>query len=215
VLASVLTAAGIDLGRAIELREEAMAIATASERPFSAAASLAGLGLAHALLGDNARAVEALDRALAEQRAMRSASEMVWTHQWRAITALQAGDLATARLHYAESLADALEAGGVNSAPCSLDGVAGIAALRRRPELAARLLGAAEALRESIGIIVQPAERPLRDRTLSAVEAQLRPDALQAAWHAGRSLSARQAVAEAEAFARGDDGYGLSHEYGA
>jgi predicted ATPase/DNA-binding SARP family transcriptional activator len=215
MLASVLTAAGMDLERAIELREEAIAIATAAGRPFSAAASLAGVGLAHALMGDNARAVEALDRALAEQRAMRSASEMVWTHQWRAITALQAGDLATARLHYAESLADALEAGGVNSAPCSLDGVAGIAALRRRPELAARLLGAAEALRESIGIIVQAAERPLRDRTLSAVEAQLRPDALQAAWHAGRSLSARQAVAEAEAFARGDDGHGLSHEYGA
>jgi predicted ATPase/DNA-binding SARP family transcriptional activator len=211
-LASVLTAAGQDLERAVALRVEGIALAHAAGRPFSAAMSLAGLGLAHALMGDSASATAELDRAIAEQRAMKSSMDLVWVLQWRAIAALLAGEHASAREHYAASLQDALTAGGINSVPCSLDGLAGIAALRRQPTLAARLMGAAEALRESIGIIVQPAEQPMRARALSAAEARLPAHELRAAWQAGRGLSAKQAIAEAVAFARCVDEQPPSHK---
>jgi hypothetical protein len=86
--------------------------------------------------------------------------------------------------------------------PASLEGIAGVASMRRRPELAARLLGAAETRREAIELHRPPIEHALYDRILTTVRAQLAEETLRQAWQAGRALTAEQAIAEAEAFAQ-------------
>ena len=59
---------------------------------------------------------------------------------------------------------------------------------------AARLLGAAEALRESLGGTLEGVELALHDRALAAFAAGPDSAAAEAAWAAGRTLTADEAV---------------------
>ena len=112
--------------------------------------------------------------------------------------------IARRRGQHAEALAlDAaalpvfLDIGETWSVATCLEGVAmGLAGLARA-EAAARLFGAAAALRRTIGAPVQPADLPDYERAVESVRAALDPAALTAAWDAGGALSAEAAVAEA------------------
>jgi hypothetical protein len=75
--------------------------------------------------------------------------------------------------------------------------IAAIAARRGDGTRAARLLAAAEELRERLGFVLPASERPLIDATAAAVEAQLEPDELAAARDVGRALALQDAVAAA------------------
>jgi tetratricopeptide (TPR) repeat protein len=75
-----------------------------------------------------------------------------------------------------------------------LMGLAGIIGNLGQPQPAARLFGAAEALRESVGAIVWPANRLEYHRSLAALRAQLDEEALAAAWAEGRALSMEQVI---------------------
>ena len=59
---------------------------------------------------------------------------------------------------------------------------------------AARLGGAASALRESIGSPQTPAEQETTDKTMGAVREALGGGAFAAAWDAGRAMTLEQAV---------------------
>ena len=76
-------------------------------------------------------------------------------------------------------------------------GLARTAAAAGRPQRAARLLGAAEAVGEALGAPVQMGERAGYERAVTLVRAALGEKALAAAWAAGRALPPAQAVAEA------------------
>jgi len=71
------------------------------------------------------------------------------------------------------------------------------AALDQEPERAARLWGAAERLRQSIGCRPAPATRATYERALAATRARLGEEAFVAAWQRGRALTVEQAIAEA------------------
>jgi hypothetical protein len=75
--------------------------------------------------------------------------------------------------------------------------VAGIAAHRGEGPRAARLLAAAEELREQLGFVVPASERPLLDATTALLEAQLDADERAAAREQGRALSLPDAVTAA------------------
>ena len=66
----------------------------------------------------------------------------------------------------------------------------------RDGERAARLLGAAAALREGTGTPRPPIECTEFDRRLDAVRSALGEARFAAAWSAGRAMSAQQALAE-------------------
>ncbi|CAA9551893.1 MAG: hypothetical protein AVDCRST_MAG19-777, partial [uncultured Thermomicrobiales bacterium] len=68
------------------------------------------------------------------------------------------------------------------------EALAGPATAGGRPDLAALLLGAAEALREQVSIPLQPAERPSYQRHLDATRSALGQAAFDAAWARGRAL---------------------------
>ena len=96
-------------------------------------------------------------------------------------------DRATALL--AESLALARELGSQESIGCALCGLASLAAVRGDAAQAARLFGASEALRETIGVSLSPLERDTFDRHLALARQQLSPDAWDALVAEGHGLS--------------------------
>jgi predicted ATPase/DNA-binding CsgD family transcriptional regulator len=81
--------------------------------------------------------------------------------------------------------------------PPSLEDLADIAGMTGQPERAARLYGAAEALREAIGVPLPPYHRPEYEREVAVTRESLGNQAFAAAYAAGRALSIDEAVAEA------------------
>lgn len=77
------------------------------------------------------------------------------------------------------------------------EGLAAVLALTERGEEAAKLLGAAEALRESLGVALAPAEQATHDETVTAVKAALGEERFSAAWLQGRELALDEAISYA------------------
>ena len=77
----------------------------------------------------------------------------------------------------------------------SLDGLAALAVLRGETELAAKLAGAADQLRESINYNVEPAERRFRDTYLASLRTVLSEDDFSRAYGQGRTLKLDEGVA--------------------
>ena len=75
-----------------------------------------------------------------------------------------------------------------------LDGFAAVSVSEGRPEVSAQLCGAADALRESIGIQQERHERKRRDRYIAKIEATLPGTAFSEAMTSGRAMTLEQAV---------------------
>ena len=108
------------------------------------------------------------------------------------------GDVAAARALLVES---AIELRAVGSqgliAWNTLDDLACLAAAEGKPERALRLSGAAEALREQIGMQLPPPERAQLDRLLASARQALSEEAQAVARAAGRAMALEQAIREA------------------
>jgi tetratricopeptide (TPR) repeat protein len=110
------------------------------------------------------------------------------------------GDYTAAYSHFAESLTMAQELGdkivGDRIAiSYGLDGFAALAVRRGETDLAARLAGAAEQLRESIKYNIEPAERRFRDAYLASLRTVLSESSFSAAYGQGRKLKLDEAIA--------------------
>ncbi len=110
------------------------------------------------------------------------------------------GDYAQATARYASGLTLHWADGDRGRIAACLNGLGIVAALAGQAERAARLCGAAEALREAIGAPV-PRHRGRYERAIAAARAALEEPAFTAAWSAGRALTLRDAVSEAQAIA--------------
>jgi hypothetical protein len=95
-----------------------------------------------------------------------------------------------------QALALSQEAGDMLGIARSLEGLAGTA-LVSKPERAARLLGAAAALREVLGAPVPAREREDHNRAVAALRTALGETAFAEDWTAGEALPVEKAVAEA------------------
>ena len=76
----------------------------------------------------------------------------------------------------------------------SLEGWAGVEVAQGQPMWAARLWGAAEALREAIRAPLPPIERADYERAVAAACRSLGEQAFAAAWAQGRSMSLDQVL---------------------
>jgi predicted ATPase/DNA-binding winged helix-turn-helix (wHTH) protein len=100
------------------------------------------------------------------------------------------GDLDAAEAHLAEAAGLLQAVPQPGTAASVLLGAALVATGRDRPEEAARLLAATDAVRERTGFAAVGAERHEADLAADAVRARLDPDALAAAQAAGRARAA-------------------------
>ncbi len=106
-------------------------------------------------------------------------------------------DFAGARKDHSRSLSLLCEAGEKRRIAQSLEGIAALAVSLGDLTRAARLIGAAESLRISLGAPMELSRHPAHNQTIAAVCASLVDGAFTAAYAAGRSLSWESAVAEA------------------
>jgi predicted ATPase/class 3 adenylate cyclase len=93
-----------------------------------------------------------------------------------------------------ESLALNREIGNWDYGVYCMEGFAGLAGARRQGARAARLWGAAEALRESIGAPPTPEARRYYERSMAAARAQLGEAAWEAAFAEGMAMSPEEAA---------------------
>ena len=84
-----------------------------------------------------------------------------------------------------------------------LEGVAEVAAAQKHPLWAARLWGAAAALRETLGAPIPLIDRAAYQAAVAAARTQLCPDRFDAAWAEGRRMTLEQVLASEE---QGQDG---------
>lgn len=112
-------------------------------------------------------------------------------------TAFNLGDTARARELYREQLVLATQLGDRWWLAWGVKGVALLAAASGDAMSAARLLGAAAAVRVSLTTPLRPSVQRAHDRAVESIRTELGPAAFTAAWEEGQALSIEQAVYEA------------------
>jgi predicted ATPase/transcriptional regulator with XRE-family HTH domain len=184
-----------DHERATALYEAALAMFQELDEPIWEGVTLRELGLTARARGDDARARH--EEALAIWRRLDHPWGVPAALRELAHEALQRGDLTGAAAQYGESLErwrqlrEPLHIGGC------LWGLARIALATGRAGSGARLLGAASALDEALGIVPAPDDRAKRGRAGDAARAALGEAAFETAWIGGRALPLEEAIAEA------------------
>jgi predicted ATPase/DNA-binding SARP family transcriptional activator len=109
-------------------------------------------------------------------------------------TEREVGEYARATALYQESLRGRQKEGDKRLIACSLEDMASIFGRQGQMERAARLLGAAEALCETLGRTPPAADVTEYERTREAARAVLTAEAFATAWEQGRAMTLEQAV---------------------
>jgi tetratricopeptide (TPR) repeat protein len=112
-------------------------------------------------------------------------------------TAHALGEAREAAAHYRESLPLCRSIANSMGICMNLVGLARLATLAGHPIRAARLCGAAAALRDSIEAAPAPADRALVERAVAEARAILPDESFAAHWSAGQALPSEAAIAEA------------------
>jgi transcriptional regulator with XRE-family HTH domain len=114
------------------------------------AAALGVLGWVAEAKGDHVEAERLMERSLAAAQAARSPTDVVLQLNNLGILALRRGDAEVAEARYREALRCGHDVDAHEPVACSLEGLGGVAAARGQYDRAARLLGAAVAVRLEI-----------------------------------------------------------------
>src|SRR5439155_2501847 len=104
------------------------------------------------------------------------------------------GDLPSARQRLEEGWELCRDIGDKRSLAYALEAFASLSTREQHPERAALLLGAASALRESIGSPLPPSEQPADTARKRGLRDALGEDVFTGQWNAGRTLSIAEAV---------------------
>lgn len=191
-----------DHERARTLHEQALNLHRELGNKAGMASALHNLGvLAEERLRDyeHARVLFEERLALSRELADQGGAALALVHLGR--VARCQGDHALAGALCKESLSLFWEVGDRRRIAKCLEALAGVAAAQERTEQAARMFGAADAVRGAIGAPLPQDERAKYNQDVNSVRARLRKRAFAAAWAAGRSMSLEGAVEYASAAA--------------
>jgi len=185
-----------DYQRAVPRLEESLVEFRDLGDKLHIAVNIAYLGLAAARQGALVKAEGLLEDSLRRFEELGDRSNMASALGYLAGVVAQQGDLPRGATLYREALEIFRLQGDRLGVAETLVGLAGFLPVVRSRE-AARLLGAAEALYQNIGIPMWPAERGNFERAVAVVSASLDLAAFEADRAAGRVLSLEDAVAAA------------------
>jgi predicted ATPase len=183
-----------DYARATQLFEESLALRRELGDGRNIANALLNLGRTELMRGEDERAVALLEEGLDLARELGDTWSISVALGNLAEAALRQDDRAGARSLLAEALTAAQKRGDKRVSAESLQRAAGVAAAEGDVVRAARLWGAADALRTSIGALLSPAERAIEDVWLLPVRAALGPENYEAESDRGRRLELDQAI---------------------
>ncbi|HTX01452.1 MAG TPA: tetratricopeptide repeat protein, partial [Acidimicrobiales bacterium] len=181
-----------DTERALELCGKALATFRSHGRAGDEAAALVNLGAANLFAGDRAQAAALLEEALSLSEQTGYAEGVAWSAHELALAAGR-DEPARARALLARALRGHAELGDRWRAASVLESTAALEVAD--PELAARLLGAAQRLRAELGAPVPPCERAELGASAAALERRLGAEGYERALAAGRGLELGEAVA--------------------
>jgi ATP/maltotriose-dependent transcriptional regulator MalT len=183
-----------DLSAAFSLADECLALFRELGDRRGMAFILSGMGQAELRRGDYTAARPRFEESMRLLLELRDRRSMAMCLNGLGEIALSGGDYTTARTLREEAVTIFSEMGDKWYTAFSLDGLAAVAVAERRPEHAARLFGAAEAMREEIGVPVPPVRRASYERAVAAMRAQLAASAFANIWAEGRRMSPEQIV---------------------
>jgi tetratricopeptide (TPR) repeat protein len=186
-----------DLSRAQGLHEESLALGRRLADTHRVALELGNLAKDALLRKDYVRAVQLGEESLALHRARGSNTDIAETLVDLGQAVRHTGDNERAAMLLRESLTLLGDARYTFMAVESLEVLASILCALDEAERAARLLGAAAALRTSIGVIRSRKVAADHDRTVAAVREALDEEVFAAAWAAGAAMEFEEVIAYA------------------
>jgi len=186
-----------DYPRAARLYAEGLALRRDLKDKGGIAGSLNNLGDVARSQNDYARAQSFYDESLALFRELGQKESTAIVLRNLGYVALHQTDRQQAISRFAASLDLFKELQDTQGILECLVGFATVAASDQQPARAARLLGAAEALLESIGAQLPPADRAVRDRSADIARAALGEEPFAHAFAEGHALSLDLAIADA------------------
>ncbi len=185
-----------DRERVVSLREEVEALLSEPLDRRVTAHLLLFLGFAAASEGDFEQMIVRQEEALALFRELGDIRNVATCLPSIGMAVLAQGGSERAAALFEEGLLLQRELKYKSAIFFGLMGMAGVAALREQPARAARLFGAAEALREEIGLSLTSSANARYDYEgyLGTARAGLSEAAFDAAWSEGRAMSPEQAI---------------------
>ncbi len=183
--------------RSVRLLGESLALHQLLQDEPGIAFALLSLGVTLANQDDHAHARTLLEECLRRYRQLGDLRLVAIALTMLALVVGAQGDLrqASALLH--EGLTGHVEVGDRAFVVFALTGLAGVAATARQSVQAARLLGAADMLRDSVGAFLAPINRVSLAKTEARIQAQLSERDTAAARETGRAFSLEEVLAEA------------------
>jgi len=189
-LASILLVTQSDQGAVRALLEESLALAREIGDRINMARCISLLGAVSLQQGDITTARSFIEQSLGLSKELGDQGSIAEALTLLGRVNFVQGDYTAARALYEESMAFP----GMVKAE-SLEKLADVVAAQGEPTWAAQLWGAAEALRENVGIPIRPDMRARYERSVATARAQLGKKAFVAAWEEGRTMTPDQALA--------------------
>ena len=182
--------------RATALHQESLALLRGVGDAFTIGYVLSLLGQDSLKQGQLERGAALLEESQSLLRRLGDKPTLTTTLRNLGETVFYQGDGARAAVLYRESLALAVEVGSKTTAADCLEGLAGVALAQAQPDSAARLRGAAEAMRAAMGLPPSSRNHPRPDHEDRPPTARSQVDeaAWEAAWSEGRAMTLEQAV---------------------
>ena len=190
----VLASAKGDREQSISFFRKALAVSRGTGNVRRNAASLGNLGITMLVHGNPEQARVLLDESLALFRETGDSSNIAIGLMYSALAALTQGDHARVTVLSQESLKLLQKAEDKQHIPDCLEIMAAGAGAQGRAERAARLWGAAEAMREDIGVPLQPEDRRLLGPYLALASSSLGEVAWQTSLAEGRAMMPEEAI---------------------
>ncbi|HXT34346.1 MAG TPA: tetratricopeptide repeat protein [Chloroflexota bacterium] len=181
-----------EYGRAMALHDEALPLRRALGDTQGIAASLSGLGDVAYRLREDGRAMALYEEALALRRGLGDTWGVANSLQSLGLLAERQGEHERALALQRESFQLSHAIGSRDLTVKCLDCLARLAAAGGRQPLAARFAGAADALREALGLRLPAEERARQDRVIQQMRAALGETTFAAAWAEGRVMPLEQ-----------------------
>jgi predicted ATPase/DNA-binding CsgD family transcriptional regulator len=184
-----------DCQRAERLYAEALERFRAEGDRYWVAETLLGVAQVALDRGDQQRAAAAYEESLRLSHQLGSTSCIAMAQSGLGFLARSRGDPASAQRHFRESLAVWMDIADPASIGVCLEALADTICSLGAPLRAARLLGAAEVLREAIDYPIPRSALPTYRQLVAAVQSRLSMMQFARAWVEGRALSVAEAVA--------------------
>jgi len=184
-----------DLAAAWDWYEECLSLSCEMGDKQTVSRVLLNLGSVAFLQGSHDVARERYEESLSLLRDIGDKRDCAYALNNVASIALQQCDFGAARAAFEEGLALFQEVGDRQGDAYVLAGFASLAASQNQSARAGRLWGAAEALRETVGVPLHESDRERYDQEVSGVREALGEAAFAGAWAVGRAMTWGQVVA--------------------